>query len=48
MAICRVYLCTYRRNNLLSRALNSLLAQTFKDWVCELHNDDPEDSFPEN
>lgn len=46
MAICRVYLCTYRRNHLLPRALNSLLDQTFTDWVCELHNDDPEDPFP--
>jgi len=46
MAVCRVYLCTYRRNHLLPRALESLLAQTVDDWVCELHNDDPEDSFP--
>jgi len=46
MAICRVYLCTYRRNHLLPRALNSLLKQTFSDWVCELHNDDPQDPFP--
>ena len=42
----RVYLLTYRRNHLLSRALQSLLAQTFTDWVCELHNDDPTDLFP--
>ncbi len=46
MAVVRVYLCTYRRNELLQRALDSLLAQTFTDWVCELHNDDPEDPFP--
>lgn len=47
MAICRIYLCTYRRNHLLKRAVKSLLAQTFTDWVCELHNDDPGDSFPQ-
>lgn len=46
MATCRIYLCTYRRNHLLRRALDSLLSQTFTDWVCELHNDDPSDSFP--
>jgi hypothetical protein len=48
MALVRVYLGTYRRNNLLPRALNSLLNQTFSDWVCELHNDDPTDKFPED
>lgn len=42
----RVYLLTYRRNHLLPRALRSLLAQTFTDWICELHNDDPADPFP--
>jgi len=26
--------------------LRSLLDQTFADWVCELHNDDPDDPFP--
>jgi hypothetical protein len=26
--------------------LASLRAQTFTDWVCELHNDAPEDDFP--
>lgn len=46
MAVCRIYLCTYRRNHLLPRALDSLLNQTFTNWVCELHNDDPEDPFP--
>jgi len=46
MARVRVYLLTYRRNHLLPRALRSLLAQTFTDWVCELHNDDPADPFP--
>lgn len=46
MPICRVYLCTYRRPQLLSRAIESLLNQTCKDWICELHNDDPEDQLP--
>jgi len=46
MALCRVYLSTFRRPKLLPRALDSLLAQTFRDWVCELHNDDPHDRFP--
>lgn len=48
MAKCRIYLLTYRRNELLRRALKSLLQQTFADWVCELHNDDPSDEYPEN
>ena len=42
----RVYLFTYRRDHLLPRALNSLLAQTHTNWVCELHNDDPANPFP--
>ncbi|MBD2491109.1 glycosyltransferase [Aulosira sp. FACHB-615] len=46
MAVCRIYLCTYRRPQLLPRALDSLLNQTFQDWICELHNDDPDDSTP--
>lgn len=46
MPTVRVYLFTYRRNHLLPRALNSLLAQTHRDWICELHNDDPEDPYP--
>lgn len=45
-AAVRVFLCTYRRNHLLPRALRGLLAQTFPDWVCELHNDDPSDPEP--
>ncbi|MBC7879712.1 MAG: glycosyltransferase [Anaerolineae bacterium] len=48
MPKCRVYLCTYRRNHLLPRALNSLINQSFQDWICELHNDDPADPFPGN
>lgn len=42
----RVYLFTCRRNALLRRAVDSLLRQTRRDWVCELHNDAPDDDFP--
>lgn len=42
----RVFLPTCRRPQLLRRALASLLAQTFADWVCELHNDAPGDDAP--
>ena len=42
----RVFLPTYRRHDLLPRALASLRAQTVDTWVCELHNDDPGDTFP--
>lgn len=42
----RVYLLTYRRAELLRRALHSLLIQTATDWVCELHNDAPGDDLP--
>ncbi len=47
MASIRVFLLTCRRPHLLKRALQSLLAQTCTDWVCELHNDAPEDESPE-
>ena len=46
MATCRVYLPTFRRPRLLARAVESLLRQGFQDWVCELHNDDPQDPAP--
>lgn len=46
MAAIRVFLLTCRRPALLRRALDSLRAQTFADWICELHNDAPEDDFP--
>jgi len=46
MAAIRVFLLTYRRPHLLRRALASLRAQTFRDWICELHNDDPTDDNP--
>jgi glycosyltransferase involved in cell wall biosynthesis len=42
----RVFLPTYHRPALLPRALESLLAQTFVDWKCEVHNDDPNDLLP--
>src|SRR5262245_17316131 len=42
----RVFVPTYRRPSLLPRALDSLRAQTFADWTCEVHNDDPGDRFP--
>ena len=42
----RVYLPTCRRPHLLPRALASLRAQTCPDWVCELHNDAPDDPGP--
>jgi len=47
MAKIRVFLLTYRRAHLLPRALASLRAQTFPDWVCEVHNDAPDDPEPE-
>lgn len=46
MAKVRVYLATFRRHELLPRALKSLESQTFKDWICEVHNDEPNDRFP--
>lgn len=39
----RVYLVTYRRPLMLRRALKSLCEQRFVDWICELHNDAPDD-----
>lgn len=42
----RIFVCTYRRAHLLRRALRSLLDQTYGNWVCELHNDDPTDEGP--
>jgi glycosyltransferase involved in cell wall biosynthesis len=41
-----VFLPTFRRANLLPRAIESLRLQTHTDWICELHNDDPADPFP--
>ena len=42
----RVFLATYRRNALLERALASLRAQTAQDWICEVHNDCPGNTYP--
>lgn len=46
MATVRVFLPTYRRARLLERAVESLRAQTCRDWVCEVHNDAPGDDAP--
>jgi len=46
MATVRIYLPTYRRHGMLGRALASLRAQTFTDWICEVHNDAPGDPEP--
>jgi hypothetical protein len=46
LPLVRVFVPTYRRPLLLRRALESLLAQDFPDWVAEVHNDDPSDDEP--
>lgn len=46
MPTVRIFVPTYRRAKLLERALASVQAQTFSDWVCEVHNDDPKDDAP--
>jgi Glycosyl transferase family 2 len=46
MARLRVFLLTCRRSHLLGRALGTLLRQTMTDWICELHNDAPDDDSP--
>lgn len=46
MAQVKVFVPTYRRPTMLRRALESLRAQTFQDWTCEVHNDDPGDDSP--
>jgi hypothetical protein len=46
MARIRVFLLTYDRPQLLRRALRSVLRQTMHVWVCELHNDQPDDDSP--
>ena len=48
MSLVRVFVPTYRRHSMLQRAVASLRAQTFADWVCEVHNDDPNDESPES
>ena len=47
MTVARIFLPTFRRPRLLERAIASLRAQTMPDWICEVHNDAPEDSTPE-
>ena len=47
MPVCRIYFFTYKRHYLIPRSIESLLNQTFQDWVCEVHNDCPDDKFPE-
>src|SRR3569833_817516 len=42
----KVFLPTYRRNNTLKRSVNSFLDQSYTNWLCEVHNDDPLDTFP--
>lgn len=46
MAAIRVTVLTHRRPALLERALRSLLAQTWTDWVAEVLNDAPDDPAP--
>jgi glycosyltransferase involved in cell wall biosynthesis len=46
MARVRVFLPTHRRPRLLERALTALRAQTLSNWICELHNDAPDDPGP--
>lgn len=46
MATIRVFLLACRRPAMLRRAIAALRAQTFTDWLCELHNDAPEDDSP--
>jgi glycosyltransferase involved in cell wall biosynthesis len=42
----KVFVPSFRRPKLLRRALDSLIRQTFADWRCEVHNDDPHDLAP--
>jgi glycosyltransferase involved in cell wall biosynthesis len=48
MALVKVFMPTYRRNDTFVRSVQSLLSQTFTDWHCSVHNDDPINPFPEN
>ena len=47
MTLARIFLPTFQRPRLLERAIASLRAQTMPDWICEVHNDAPHDSAPE-
>lgn len=46
MPRCKIFLFTYKRNDLLPRAVQHLVHQTFTDWTCEVHNDSPGNAFP--
>lgn len=46
MPTVRVFLLACGRPHLFPRALASLRAQTFTDWICEVHNDAPDDAAP--
>jgi glycosyltransferase involved in cell wall biosynthesis len=46
MAVVRIHLITFRRPALLPRAIRSLRDQTFRDWICDVQNGDPEDPGP--
>src|SRR5580704_4156375 len=48
MAKVRIFLPTYRRPKMLLRALEALRQQNFRDWICEVHNDDPADVEPQS
>lgn len=43
----QIYVPTFRRPEKLKKALASIQSQTTTDWVCEVINDDPQDSGPE-
>lgn len=42
----RIYLLCYNRNDLLPRAIQSLIKQTYSNWICELHCDKPDNGYP--
>ncbi|MCX2575914.1 glycosyltransferase family 2 protein [Pedobacter sandarakinus] len=44
----RVFVVTYLRHKLLERALQSLIKQTYPDWIAEVLNDAPEDTGVED
>lgn len=46
MSEVKVFIPTFKRNMSLKRAVQSLLDQTFTNWTCEVHNDDPNDKYP--
>ncbi len=33
---------TYKRPAALKRALQSMIAQTWENWVCDVYDDDPD------